>query len=89
MAASSSASHPGPLALADVAQLLGQQALPDDTQLWVGEDGPNKALGDIVDVGDAGDTPSPQTEILPMYQPGSSAFVRSCAMSTAELSHMG
>jgi hypothetical protein len=51
----SSASHPGPLALADVAQLLGQQALPDDTQLWVGEDGPKKALGDIVDVGDAGE----------------------------------
>eukprot|EP01043_Picozoa_sp_COSAG02_P047574 COSAG02_NODE_4575_length_5203_cov_1.801528_3_plen_287_part_00 len=52
----SSADHPGPLALGDVAELLGKEALKDDTELWVGGREARKLmLANIVDVGDAGD----------------------------------
>ena len=50
----SSPAHPGPLALVDVAALLGRSALPEDTELWVSKDRKH-LLGDLVDVGDAGD----------------------------------
>ena len=52
----SSSEHPGPLALTDVAALLGREVLPEETQLWVGgQEGRKHLLSNIVDVGDAGD----------------------------------
>jgi hypothetical protein len=58
MVHTSSAAHSGPLSLAAVAALLGQQQLAEDTLLWAehnGKLGPKLELQNIVDVGDAGD----------------------------------
>lgn len=60
----SSSTHPGPLTLGDVAALLGREALPEDTQLWVGGlESRKHVLGDVVDVEDAGEVGDDEEEL--------------------------